>query len=65
VEGRLLCLLLALYAVTIFGYVTAALASFFVDRDKAEKDSEEPSLRELQAEIQALRREIQALRGAR
>lgn len=32
-EGRILCVLLSLYAITIFGYVTATLASFFVGRD--------------------------------
>ena len=32
-EGRLLCLLLALYAFAIFGYVTAAIAAYFVGRD--------------------------------
>jgi voltage-gated potassium channel len=34
-EGRLLCLLLALYAFSVFGYLTAALASLFVDRDRS------------------------------
>lgn len=33
-EGRLLCLLLALYAFAVFGYLTAALASVFIDRDR-------------------------------
>jgi len=33
-EGRLLCLLLAMYAFAVFGYVTAAIAAFFVGRDK-------------------------------
>ncbi len=33
-EGRLLCLLLAVYAFAVFGYVTAAIAAYFVDRDK-------------------------------
>jgi voltage-gated potassium channel len=33
-EGRLLCLLLAIYAFAVFGYVTAAIAAYFVDRDK-------------------------------
>jgi voltage-gated potassium channel len=33
-EGRLLCLLLALYAFAVFGYVTAAIAAYFVGRDK-------------------------------
>lgn len=32
-EGRLLCLMLALYAFAIFGYVTAAIAAYFVGRD--------------------------------
>jgi voltage-gated potassium channel len=34
-EGRLLCLLLAVYGFTVFGYVTATLATFFVSRDMA------------------------------
>jgi voltage-gated potassium channel len=29
-----LCLLLAIYAFSVFGYVTAALAGFFAGRDK-------------------------------
>lgn len=33
-EGRLLCLLMALYAFAVFGYVTAAIAAYFVGRDK-------------------------------
>jgi voltage-gated potassium channel len=33
-EGRLLCLLLATYAFAVFGYVTAAIAAYFVGRDK-------------------------------
>jgi voltage-gated potassium channel len=36
-EGRLLCLLLAIYAFAVFGYVTAAIAAYFVDRDKSER----------------------------
>ncbi len=34
-EGRLLCLLLALYAFAVFGYVTAAIAAYFVGKDKS------------------------------
>lgn len=34
-EGRVLCLLLAVYGFTVFGYLTATLASFFVARDAA------------------------------
>ena len=32
-EGRMLCVVLSLYAFAVFGYVTATLASFFVSRD--------------------------------
>jgi voltage-gated potassium channel len=34
-EGRLLCLLLAIYAFAVFGYVTAAIAAYFVGKDTA------------------------------
>lgn len=33
-EGRLLCLVLALYGFAIFGYITATLASWLVGREK-------------------------------
>lgn len=33
-EGRLLCLLIAIYAFAVFGYVTAAIAAYFVGKDK-------------------------------
>lgn len=33
-EGRLLCLMLAIYAFAVFGYVTAAIAAYFVGRDQ-------------------------------
>ena len=32
-DGRLLCLLLAMYAFAVWGYVTAAIAAYFVGRD--------------------------------
>lgn len=32
-EGRMLCLLLATYAFTVWGYLTAVFASFFLGRD--------------------------------
>lgn len=32
-EGRVLCLLLAMYAFAVFGYVTAAIAAYFVGKD--------------------------------
>jgi voltage-gated potassium channel len=33
-EGRLLCWVLALYSFTVFGYITATLASHFIQSDK-------------------------------
>ena len=62
--GRVLGFLLALYAFAVFGYVTAALATFFIGRDAEQAESELPSaqsIRDLEAEITALRREIQTL----
>lgn len=40
-SGRALCLLLSIYGFAVFGYITAALASYFVGRD-AEKKAERP-----------------------
>lgn len=41
VEGRILCWLLAVYAFAVFGYVTAAIASYFVGKDTTAKGSEQ------------------------
>ena len=60
-EGRLLCLLLALYAFAVFGYITASFAAFFVGRDAASPEAEVPGAQDiaaLRAEIVALRREL-------
>jgi voltage-gated potassium channel len=59
-EGRALCLLLALYAFAVFGYVTATLATFFVGREATRPDGEVAGA----ADVAALRAEINALRGA-
>jgi voltage-gated potassium channel len=60
-EGRLLCLLLSLYGLAVFGYVTATLATFFIGRD-ADDDASElagaKSIRALTSEIAALREEL-------
>ena len=66
VEGRLLAFLLAVYALGVLGYITAALASFFVGRDAETRHGPAPeseALRELRGEIAALREEVRALRG--
>jgi voltage-gated potassium channel len=57
-EGRILCVALALYAFSVFGYVTAALATFFIGRDADDDEAELAGSKE----ILALRKEMAALR---
>lgn len=67
-EGRILCVVLALYAFGIFGYVTATLATFFVGRDAERPDAELAGARTiagLQADIAALREDIRLLAARR
>lgn len=58
-EGRALCLFLAVYAFTVFGYFTASIATYFIGRD-AESDSADDIV-QLKKEIAALREEIHRL----
>jgi voltage-gated potassium channel len=63
-EGRVLCVLLALYAFAIFGYVTATLATFFVEHDARSAESQVAGARSiaaLRSEIAELRAEIHKL----
>ena len=63
-EGRVLCFFLSLYAFAVFGYLTAAIATFFVGRDAPDEGAEiagAKSIELLHADIKALRDEIQAL----
>ncbi len=60
-EGRILALLISIYGLAVFGYITASFASFFVGWDA--EDSEGPiasanDLTELTNEIAALRRDL-------
>ncbi len=60
-EGRVLCVLLALYSFTVFGYVTAVLATFFIGRDAEDDETEvagAQQLAKLREEIRALREEL-------
>lgn len=59
-EGRVLCVILALYAFAVFGYVTATLATFFVTRDAERPDAPVAG----QASIDALRAQVAALSEA-
>ncbi|HEX6966663.1 MAG TPA: ion transporter [Gemmatimonadaceae bacterium] len=62
--GRMLALILALYAFTVFGYVTATLASYFIDRDAEEPQASiagAKTVEALRTEVAALRADIQSL----
>lgn len=59
-EGRLLTFVLALFAFAVFGYITAAIASYFVGRDQDDRGEAD-----LRAEIAALRRELAEFREER
>lgn len=59
-EGRILAFLLGLFSLAVTGYVTAALASYFIGRDAESDDtaiSNKKAINDLRAEIQALRDE--------
>jgi voltage-gated potassium channel len=58
-EGRILCVLLALYSFTVFGYMTASLATFFIDRDAERQGAGVAG----QRSIEAVREDIAALRA--
>lgn len=60
-EGRLLCLLLSIYGLVVFGYITATLASFFISQDADDEEGElagSRALAELRKEVQALRADL-------
>jgi voltage-gated potassium channel len=58
VEGRVLCFLLSVYGLAIFGYLTASLATFFIGRESPVSPA---SAGETKADLGALREEIAAL----
>lgn len=57
-EGRVLCIILSLFAFAIFGYITATIATFFLGRD-AENDKTELAGAK---QIEALKQEIMILK---
>ncbi|MGZ8901795.1 MAG: potassium channel family protein, partial [Limisphaerales bacterium] len=68
IEGRILCLFLSIYAFAVFGYVTASLASLFVENDARSEGSELPAasqIDDVRHEIAALRKDLQSLLGNR
>lgn len=63
-EGRVITFLLALYALSMFGYITATLATFFIGRETESEESElsaVQSIRELRTEIEKLREQIEQM----
>ncbi len=62
-EGRVLALALAVFGMAVFGYITAALASSFVgSARRAQAEEAQARTDSLEAELRALRQEIQGLR---
>lgn len=64
-EGRVLAFLLSLYSFTMFGYITATLATFFIGREAESDESELATIKLIQSlrdEVIALRAEVQDLR---
>jgi voltage-gated potassium channel len=57
-EGRLVCLLLSVYAFAVFGYITATLASYFVGSDAAQ---ERQRSAKLEVELEGIRSALQRL----
>lgn len=60
-EGRVLALLLSVYAVSIFGYLAATLASYFIDRDAENRGAAlagQGAMEAMRAELAALREEL-------
>ncbi|MBA2369659.1 MAG: potassium channel protein [Candidatus Protochlamydia sp.] len=58
-EGRILSLGLAIYAFAIFGYITANVASFLIEKDKKDTDEYQKlleELKEIKTEIQSLKK---------
>lgn len=61
-EGRVLALLLSIYGLAVFGYITASFATFFIGQEAAAPDGDVGGAREiaaLRADIAALREELQ------
>ena len=63
-EGRVLCFIIALYGFVVFGYITATLASFFVETDARSKDSAVPNASDtdhIQLELAEIRNDLRAI----
>ena len=64
-EGRGLGFLIAVFGYSIFGYVTATFATYFIGRDAEEEDAPvagSREIKELKSEIMALRKAVESLK---
>lgn len=60
--GRILCLAISIYAIAVFGYLTALIATFFIGRVSKDQNTEiarQKSLQDIQEELIRLRRLIE------
>lgn len=59
-EGRVLTLLLSIYAVGVFGYLAASLASYFIGQEKKDQSAARDArqLNDLRLEIERLRQDL-------
>lgn len=67
-EGRLLCLLLAIYAFAVFGYVTATIATFLIGREAEDPEGLVPAaqhVEKLLEEVAILRARIEEIAAGR
>jgi voltage-gated potassium channel len=59
-EGRMLCLILSVYGFAVFGYMTATLATFFIQRDnETAPERGEPCVADLQDELRIIRTQLE------
>ena len=63
-EGRVLCVVLSLFAFAVFGYITATIATYFLGRD-AEEDPKSTQVELLRKEIAELKELLHDLKGER
>lgn len=62
-EGRFLCMLIVIYGLAVFGYITATIATFFIGKDAQEKTANlnVSEFEDLKKEIHSLKEEIKNL----
>jgi voltage-gated potassium channel len=62
-EGRMLALLLAVYGLAVFGYITASFATYFIGREAQEGDvASSTDINAIRDEVHLMRRELRDLR---